>query len=80
MLLSKGLYKVIFHIPANLMNDGYYRVYNAFVVSSAHHFLHKDAHSFEIFESRESSGWHGKWEGAVRPTFIKSEYICLNKI
>ncbi len=56
------------------MNDGIYRVQNYFVKdSSIPLFIHDNACSFEIFEDRISSGWHGKWIGAVRPVFIKSE-------
>jgi lipopolysaccharide transport system ATP-binding protein len=68
--LSKGLHKAIFHIPANLMNDGIYYVSNMFVTASSCYFLHEYAHSFEIDEERISVGWHGKWVGSVRPAFI----------
>ena len=72
--LKNGLYKAIFHIPGNLMNDGLYRTQYIFVKdSSTAIYIHDDACSFEIFEDRTSSGWHGKWIGAVRPVFIKSE-------
>ena len=73
--LSKGLHKAIFHVPSHLMNDGVYYVDNMFVSKAQCHFNHKHAHSFEILEDRESSDWHGKWIGAVRPTFIEREYI-----
>jgi lipopolysaccharide transport system ATP-binding protein len=70
--LSKGIHKAIFHIPANLMNNGIYYVSNMFVTaSSIGVFFHEYAHSFEIEEERETSGWHGKWSGVIRPfTFI----------
>jgi len=73
--LSKGLHKAIFNIPPNLMNDGYYVVQNYFVTESTPHFIHNNANSFEVVEDREASGWHGKWIGAVRPTFINSEIL-----
>jgi lipopolysaccharide transport system ATP-binding protein len=75
VLLPKGIHKAVFHIPANLMNDGFYSVNNMFVTNSRGHFFHEAAHSFEIIEEREVSGWHGKWPGKVRPTFIKSEIM-----
>ena len=68
--LSKGLHKAIFHIPANLMNDGIFYVNNMFVTASSCYFLHEYANSFEIDEERSASGWHGKWPGTVRPTLI----------
>ena len=74
IFLQKGLYKAVFHIPENFMNDGIYRIQNYFVVnSSTPVFIHDNACSFEIFEDRVSTGWHGKWIGNVRPTFIKSD-------
>ena len=73
--LKKGWHKVVFHIPAQLMNDGVYYVDNMFVSNAQCFFNHQHAHSFEILEDRAASTWHGKWIGAVRPTFIKKEYI-----
>lgn len=75
--LKKGLYKVEFHIPQHFMNDGIYYVNNMFVSQSKCYFNHKHAHSFEIMEDREISGWHGKWSGVVRPTFIKNDYNLI---
>ncbi len=78
ILLKRGLNKAIFHIPGNLMNDGIYTIQNYFVKdSSTPVFIHNNACLFEVFEDRTTSGWHGKWIGAVRPGFIKSE---LNSI
>jgi lipopolysaccharide transport system ATP-binding protein len=77
--LKKGLHKAVFHIPANLMNDGYYEVKNYFVSNAMPHFIHNSAHSFVIEEERDNSGWHGKWVGAVRPTFIENDYIFIGK-
>ncbi len=73
--LKKGLHRASFYIPANLMNDGYYTVQNYYVSNSVPHFIHDNANSFEIYEDREVSGWHSKWIGAVRPTFIETEII-----
>lgn len=78
--LKKGLNEAIFHIPENLMNDGIYQIQNYFVVdSSTPVFIHDSACVFEIFEDRISEGWHGKWIGAVRPVFIKSELNCITE-
>jgi lipopolysaccharide transport system ATP-binding protein len=77
ILLKKGLTKAVFHIPEDLMNDGIYKVQNYFVKDSTPLFIHDNACSFEIFEDRAQSGWHGKWIGAVRPVFIKSELYPL---
>jgi lipopolysaccharide transport system ATP-binding protein len=78
--LKKGLHKAVFNIPAHLMNDGVYYVNNMFVSNSKAYFYHEHAHSFEIIEDREASGWHGKWVGAVRPTFIQNEYSFIESI
>ena len=78
--LQKGLNRAVFYIPANLMNDGIFYVNNMFVTNSQCYFHHEHAHSFEILEEREGSGWHGKWMGAVRPTFIKNEFTFIDSI
>lgn len=72
--LEKGLHRAVFHIPANLMNDGVYYVNNMFVTHSQCYYNHREAHSFEILEERKASGWHGKWCGVIRPTFIDNNY------
>ena len=51
-----------------------------FVTQSRCYFNHERAHSFEVLENRESSGWHRKWIGVVRPTFIKNEYDFVGNI
>ena len=78
--LKKGLHRAVFHIPAHFMNDGVYFVNNMFVTDSRCYYNHEKAHSFEISEDREVTGWHGKWQGAVRPTFIESDYECIEKM
>ena len=78
--LEKGLHKAVFHIPANLMNDGIYYVNNMFVTKAQCYFNHEHAHSFEVVEDRDVEGWHGKWIGAVRPTFIRNEYNLIESI
>jgi lipopolysaccharide transport system ATP-binding protein len=78
--LQKGLHRAVFHIPANLMNDGCYYVSNMFVTNSQAYFYHEHAHAFEVVEEREASGWHGKWIGSVRPTFIQNDYNFIESI
>jgi len=73
--LTKGLHKSVIHIPGNFMNDGVYYVDNMFVTKSQCYYYHKHAHSFEILEDRKPTGWHGKWVGMVRPTFIQNELL-----
>ncbi|MEO6721256.1 MAG: polysaccharide ABC transporter ATP-binding protein [Ferruginibacter sp.] len=67
--LSKGVHKGVCHIPGNLLNDGLYKI-SMMVVgersSSLYYF--EDIVNFEVNESRDASGWHGKWIGFVRPT------------
>ncbi|MEK7720767.1 MAG: ABC transporter ATP-binding protein [Elusimicrobiota bacterium] len=75
--LKKGLHRTVFHIPGELLNDGYYTVQNYFVTAARVCFNHNNANSFEVAENREISEWHGKWLGAVRPTFIKNEYYLI---
>ena len=80
VLLGKGLNKAIFHIPGNLMNDGIYQIQNYFVKdSSTPVFIHNNACTFEIFEDRIGSNWHGKWIGAVRPGFINSDLYPISE-
>lgn len=71
--LSKGIHKSIITIPANFLNDGNYTVNNMFVSNSQAYFYHENAHSFEITEERNTSGWHGKWPGVVRPLFFNTQ-------
>ena len=78
--LRRGLHRAVFQIPAHLMNDGIYYVNNMFVANSQCYFNHEHAHSFEIIEDREASGWHGKWTGVVRPTFISNDYLFIESI
>jgi lipopolysaccharide transport system ATP-binding protein len=79
--LQKGLHRAVFHIPAHLMNDGIYYANTLFVYAySRHYFFHERANSFEVEEDREAFGYYGKWIGAVRPVFIKNDYLLLEPI
>jgi lipopolysaccharide transport system ATP-binding protein len=66
--LSKGLHKGLCHIPANLLNDGIYKISMMIVGGKSYSiYYYQDILNFEVNENRESSGWHGKWIGIVRP-------------
>ena len=66
--IGKGLHKGVCHIPGNLLNDGIYKVSMMIVGERSYSlFYFQDAISFEINENRETSGWHGKWIGLIRP-------------
>ncbi len=77
--LGVGLHRSIFHVPANLMNDGVYSVDNYFVTEASPYFVHRNAHSFEILDERDTREWHGEWAGATRPTFIPSELVQIDE-
>jgi lipopolysaccharide transport system ATP-binding protein len=74
--LNRGLIKAICEIPANLLNDGQYKI-SMLVVKERSYGLYffDNVASFEVNEERESSGWHGKWPGLVRP---KLNFKLLN--
>jgi lipopolysaccharide transport system ATP-binding protein len=76
--LQKGLYRVTFHIPGNLLNDGYYYINNLFKSKTHIHWVHKKANTFEIVDNRKNNerlhgDYLGTWQGVVRPTFIERE-------
>jgi len=57
------------HVPGNLLNDGMYRVV-LHLVKDQGTLLHKedDILIFEVHDAVENrAGWHGAWDGAVRP-------------
>lgn len=66
--LSKGLHKGVCYIPANLLNDNDYSV-SIMVIKdmSSMIFNLQNVVSFEVKENRDVNGWHGKWQGYVRP-------------
>jgi len=64
-----GLFKDVCHVPGNLLNDGMYRVV-LHLVKDQGTLLHKedDILIFEVHDAVENrAGWHGAWDGAVRP-------------
>ena len=66
--LSVGLHKAICIIPPNFLNDEIYSI-SIMIVGDASYpicFL-ENIVSFEVNESRQGTGWHGKWPGFIRP-------------
>ncbi len=66
-----GLFESRCYIPGDLLNDGTYRVELLLVKNQAQVFFIMDnALVFEVVESPlriETSAWHGKWPGVLRP-------------
>ena len=73
--LSKGYYKVVFHIPGGLLCEGHYRVDNLYFSRNDAYFDHKYAHTFEI--TSERTDFFGNYIGVIYPTSIKNELIKL---
>ena len=59
-------------VPRDLMNDGNYYV-SIMVVKdkSVPVYYFRELLHFEVADERGDVMWYGKWEGAVRPTFIE---------
>jgi lipopolysaccharide transport system ATP-binding protein len=66
--MNKGLHTGTCYRPGNLLNDDYYSI-SMMIVKEGAMLLFNLEHmvSFEVHETREASGWHGKWGGYVRP-------------
>lgn len=69
--LSKGRYRVVFHIPGGLFCEGHYRVDNLFFSHNDSYFNHKNAHSFNV--NSERGDFFGNYVGVVYPTSITGE-------
>lgn len=66
--LARGIHKGVCNIPANLMNDGIYKITMMIVGESSYALYNFDKGiTLEINESRSSSAWNGKWPGVIRP-------------
>jgi lipopolysaccharide transport system ATP-binding protein len=76
-----GLFRSSCAIPANLLNDGRYRV-DLYVVKDQNVLLyrHDDLLKFEVHDDMADRGaWYGKWLGAVRPDLAwRTELIELS--
>jgi len=65
-----GLFKYTCHIPGNLLNNGLHRIILS-INNDNIVFKEEDILVFEIIDSMENrAGWHGSWEGAVRPILL----------
>lgn len=63
-----GRVAAVCEIPANFLNDGYYRVQVMIVKDTSSILLdHQEAMLFEVFETARQYDWYGKWPGVVRP-------------
>lgn len=63
-----GLYRHVCEVPGDLMNDGTYRVSLYVDKNGRTVFQRDDLLVFDVRdEARMRSGWHSKWNGAVRP-------------
>ena len=69
--LGIGLAKGKLSIPGNFLNDDSYYLSTMIVKdASIALFNLEEAISFVVNDYREKTAWHGKWMGAVRPTFM----------
>jgi lipopolysaccharide transport system ATP-binding protein len=68
-ILAAGLHRGVCIIPGGLLNDNVYTVSMMVVGDRSFSLYHiEHAISFEVFEDRPESGWHGKWPGIIRPS------------
>ncbi len=67
-MVPAGIIEATCQIPANLLNDEFYRI-RILVVENASKALFDlhDIISFKMEERERNSDWHGKWIGMVRP-------------
>ena len=64
---GKGLHAAVCCIPPDLLNDGIYYISMLVVADGIPLYNFENTVTFEVNESRESSVWHGKWPGVLRP-------------
>ena len=64
-----GLFRSLFYIPADLLNDGAHRVHLYIARNQSEALLSSE--DLLVFDVQDApgrrSGWYGKWVGAVRP-------------
>ncbi|NQU26359.1 MAG: ABC transporter ATP-binding protein [Candidatus Nealsonbacteria bacterium] len=77
-----GLFRSVCHIPANLLNDGSYRVKMMFVKDRSRPVcVLNDVLIFDIHEYERGGNWFGKRPGAVRPVLDwTTERISADRI
>lgn len=72
VLCEEGYYTASFKIPSKFLNDGIYLISTMFVENRSRLIFNlNESVSFEIIDQRENESWYGKWNGAIRPTFIE---------
>lgn len=66
---DRGIYRSTCRIPANLLNDGTYRIRVLFLDEAVKHLYNiDDAMFFTVHDIAHREGsWYGKWLGVVRP-------------
>ena len=71
IFLGLGLANGKLSIPGNLLNDDSYYLSTMIVKNgSSIAYNLEEAINFTVEDYRKYSAWHGKWVGAVRPTFL----------
>ena len=69
--LQQGLAKGKLSIPGNFLNDDSYYLTTMIVKDGSKVIYNlEEAISFTVEDYRGEAVWHGKWAGAVRPTFM----------
>ena len=69
--LDVGIARGKLSIPGNFLNDDSY-YFSTMIVkdTSITLFNLEEAINFAVVDYRENTAWHGKWQGAVRPTYM----------
>lgn len=72
-----GRVKGICHIPADILNDGSYRIMIMIVQDRSFGiYRHDDVLVFDVQDVERGGGWYGKWPGLVRPALEwTTEYL-----
>jgi len=66
----KGIYEAKCIVPANFLNDEFYRVRILIIKDRAEPLIDiENVISFEINDIQREGNWYGKWLGVVRPEF-----------
>ena len=70
--VKEGILSGEAQIPGNLMNDGNYYISIMVVKDKSTPVFHfEEQLHFEVADERGDVMWYAKWQGAVRPTFLK---------
>lgn len=69
--LAAGIVRGKLNVPGNFLNDDTYYISLMLIKDySVLIFNLEEAITFVVEDYREKTAWHGKWVGAVRPTFM----------